>query len=223
MKMQGQEVFRRAVRVVVESATATLERAGRRRRRRRVVRARIRRTCRIIEAAANRLGFEPERTLVNIDRYGNTSSASIPLALFEAVDDGRVQRRRPRAVLRLRRGHDVGAARCCAGARVSDVAAPRSGRVRHRRVARHRPRDRARARARGPSRRLLLLAPTPTARSETRDAVEPAGGKAVAVRADVADADAVDAAFGEIESRVRAGHDPREQRGHHARRAASSA
>ena len=46
---------------------------------------------RIIDAAANRLGIEPERTLVNIDRYGNTSSASIPLALFEAVDDGRVR------------------------------------------------------------------------------------------------------------------------------------
>ena len=46
---------------------------------------------RIIEAAAKRLGFEPERTVTNIERYGNTSSASIPLALFEAVDDGRVR------------------------------------------------------------------------------------------------------------------------------------
>ena len=63
---------------------------------------------RIIEAAANRLGIPPERTLVNIDRYGNTSSASIPLALAEAADDGRVQRRRPRPVLRLRRRPDVG-------------------------------------------------------------------------------------------------------------------
>ncbi len=47
--------------------------------------------ARIIDAAASRLGIEPDRTLVNIDRYGNTSSASIPLALFEAVDDGRVR------------------------------------------------------------------------------------------------------------------------------------
>ena len=46
---------------------------------------------RIIEAAAQRLGIPPERTLVNIERYGNTSSASIPLALFEAVEDGRVR------------------------------------------------------------------------------------------------------------------------------------
>jgi 3-oxoacyl-[acyl-carrier-protein] synthase-3 len=90
LKMAGQEVFRRAVRAVVDSANATLARAG----------------CsaddvrwfvphqangRIIEAAGSRLGFDPDRTLVNIDRYGNTSSASIPLALFEAVDDGRVR------------------------------------------------------------------------------------------------------------------------------------
>ena len=89
LKMAGQEVFRRAVRVVVDSATATLARAG----------------CsaddiawfvphqangRIIDAAAQRLGFSADRTLVNIDRFGNTSSASIPLALFEAVDAGRV-------------------------------------------------------------------------------------------------------------------------------------
>jgi 3-oxoacyl-[acyl-carrier-protein] synthase-3 len=46
---------------------------------------------RIIDAAAKRLGFAPERTITNIESYGNTSSASIPLALFEAVEDGRVQ------------------------------------------------------------------------------------------------------------------------------------
>ena len=46
---------------------------------------------RIIEAAAQRLGIPAERTVVNIERYGNTSSASIPLALFEAVDEGRVR------------------------------------------------------------------------------------------------------------------------------------
>jgi 3-oxoacyl-[acyl-carrier-protein] synthase-3 len=90
LKMAGQEVFRRAVRAVVESATVTLERAG-------IGTADVawfvphQANGRIIEAAANRLGFEPERTLINIDRYGNTSSASIPLALFEAVDDGRVR------------------------------------------------------------------------------------------------------------------------------------
>ena len=45
---------------------------------------------RIIEAAADRLGIPPERTLVNIDHYGNTSAASIPLVLAEAADDGRI-------------------------------------------------------------------------------------------------------------------------------------
>jgi 3-oxoacyl-[acyl-carrier-protein] synthase-3 len=89
LKMAGQEVFRRAVRAVVDSATLTLERAG-------VEASDVawfvphQANARIIEAAASRLGFEPERTLANIDRFGNTSSASIPLALFEAVDDGRV-------------------------------------------------------------------------------------------------------------------------------------
>jgi 3-oxoacyl-[acyl-carrier-protein] synthase III len=90
MKMQGQEVFRRAVRAVVDTCTTTLERAG----------AEVgevawfvphQANLRIIEAAAKRLGFEPERTVTNIEHYGNTSSASIPLALFAAVDDGRVR------------------------------------------------------------------------------------------------------------------------------------
>ena len=90
LKMAGQEVFRRAVRAVVDSATATLGRAG-------VDASDVawfvphQANGRIIDAAGHRLGFETERTLVNIDRFGNTSSASIPLALFEAVEDGRVQ------------------------------------------------------------------------------------------------------------------------------------
>jgi len=89
MKMQGQEVFRRAVRAIAESSTVTLERAG----------VSIddvawfvphQANLRIIEAAAKRLGFGPDRTITNIEHYGNTSSASIPLALCEAVEDGRV-------------------------------------------------------------------------------------------------------------------------------------
>jgi len=89
MKMQGQEVFRRAVRAVAESSMVTLERAG-------VSVDDVawfvphHANLRIIEAAAKRLGFEPGRTITNIEHYGNTSSASIPLALFEAVEDGRV-------------------------------------------------------------------------------------------------------------------------------------
>jgi 3-oxoacyl-[acyl-carrier-protein] synthase-3 len=45
---------------------------------------------RIIQAAAQRLGLPDERVAVVIDRYGNTSSASIPLALVDALDHDRV-------------------------------------------------------------------------------------------------------------------------------------
>jgi 3-oxoacyl-[acyl-carrier-protein] synthase-3 len=89
IKMQGQEVFRRAVRAVVESANIAMGRAG-------LTAADInwfiphQANARIIEAAASRLGVPQEHTIVNIDRYGNTSAASIPLALSEAADDGRL-------------------------------------------------------------------------------------------------------------------------------------
>jgi 3-oxoacyl-[acyl-carrier-protein] synthase-3 len=89
MKMQGQEVFRRAVRAIADSSALTLERAG-------ITADDVawfvphQANLRIIDAAAKRLGFGPDRTITNIEHYGNTSSASIPLALFEAVDDGRV-------------------------------------------------------------------------------------------------------------------------------------
>ncbi len=88
LKMQGPEVFRRAVRTVVDSANAALERAG-------VASSDLawfvphQANARIIDAAAQRLGIPAERTVVNIDRYGNTSAASIPLALAEAADAGR--------------------------------------------------------------------------------------------------------------------------------------
>ncbi|HUV11513.1 MAG TPA: beta-ketoacyl-ACP synthase III [Acidimicrobiia bacterium] len=89
IKMQGQEVFRRAVRAVVNSARAALDRAG-------VSAADVHHfvphqaNLRIIEAAANRLKIPSERTVVNIGQYGNTSAASIPLALAEAAESGRI-------------------------------------------------------------------------------------------------------------------------------------
>jgi len=91
LKMEGQEVFRRAVRTIVESAGATLAQAG-------VDAADVdlfvphQANSRIIDAAASRLSIPPERTFVNIDRYGNTSAASIPIALAEAADAGRLRR-----------------------------------------------------------------------------------------------------------------------------------
>jgi 3-oxoacyl-[acyl-carrier-protein] synthase-3 len=47
---------------------------------------------RIIEAVANRLSLPMERVLINLDRYGNTSAATVPTALDEAVRDGRIRR-----------------------------------------------------------------------------------------------------------------------------------
>jgi 3-oxoacyl-[acyl-carrier-protein] synthase-3 len=90
IKMQGQEVFRRAVRAVVDSAKATLTRAD-------VQPEEVawfvphQANARIIEAASQRLGIPADRTIVNIDRYGNTSAASIPLAMSEAADAGRFE------------------------------------------------------------------------------------------------------------------------------------
>jgi len=46
---------------------------------------------RIIDHAVRHLGVPPDRVVVNVDRYGNTSSGSIPLALAEAADEGRVK------------------------------------------------------------------------------------------------------------------------------------
>ena len=46
--------------------------------------------ARIIALAADRLGIPEERTMVNVDRYGNTSAASVPLALAEAAEAGRL-------------------------------------------------------------------------------------------------------------------------------------
>jgi 3-oxoacyl-[acyl-carrier-protein] synthase-3 len=89
LKMEGREVFKRAVRAVLATTEKTLGHAG-------LTAADVdvlvphQANIRIIEAARSRLGIPREKTIVNIERFGNTSSASIPLALFEAVDDGRV-------------------------------------------------------------------------------------------------------------------------------------
>jgi 3-oxoacyl-[acyl-carrier-protein] synthase-3 len=87
--MQGNEVFRKAVRAVVDSANATLEKAG-------LTADDVdvfvphQANARIIEAVNQRLGIPMDKTIVNIARYGNTSAASIPLALVEAAQDGRL-------------------------------------------------------------------------------------------------------------------------------------
>lgn len=89
MRMEGKEVFRRAVRIVVESAGLALDRAG-------LTPADVdvfvphQANVRIIEASCSRLGIPMDRAVVNLDRYGNTSAASIPIALTEAAEQGRL-------------------------------------------------------------------------------------------------------------------------------------
>jgi 3-oxoacyl-[acyl-carrier-protein] synthase-3 len=88
--MEGKEVFRRAVRIMVDSATKSLDHAG-------LTADDItlviphQANVRIIQAACDRLGIEYERSVTVLDRTGNTSSASIPLALADALDTGRVK------------------------------------------------------------------------------------------------------------------------------------
>jgi 3-oxoacyl-[acyl-carrier-protein] synthase-3 len=90
VQMDGREVFRRAVRVTVESARAAMERA-------KVTPDDIavfvphQANLRIIEAANHRLGIPLERTAIVLDRTGNNSAGSIPLALAEAADAGRLR------------------------------------------------------------------------------------------------------------------------------------
>ena len=63
---------------------------------------------RILDAAAEQLGIDRSKMFVNLDRYGNTSAGSIPLALDEAMQAGRIRAGRPGAGQRIRRRPDVG-------------------------------------------------------------------------------------------------------------------
>jgi 3-oxoacyl-[acyl-carrier-protein] synthase-3 len=90
VKMNGREVFKFATRVLVSSAEDVLAECG----------ARIedvdvyvphQANVRIIDHATRKLGIPSDRVVINVDRYGNTSSGSIPLALAEAQADGRLR------------------------------------------------------------------------------------------------------------------------------------
>jgi 3-oxoacyl-[acyl-carrier-protein] synthase-3 len=90
IEMDGREVFKRAVRAMVDSAQRTLKSA-------KVETDEVKlvvphqANIRIIQAACDRLGIEQERAAIVLDRTGNTSSASIPLALVDAIDEGRLE------------------------------------------------------------------------------------------------------------------------------------
>jgi len=90
VKMNGREVFKFATRVMVSSAEKILEECG-------LTIADVdvyvphQANVRIIDHAVKKLGVSEEKVVVNVDRYGNTSSGSIPLALADAAADGRLQ------------------------------------------------------------------------------------------------------------------------------------
>jgi 3-oxoacyl-[acyl-carrier-protein] synthase III len=90
VKMNGREVFKFATRVMVHSAHEILEECGKT-----VddidVYIPHQANKRIIDYAVAKLGIPSEKTVVNVDRYGNTSSGSIPLALADARDQGRLR------------------------------------------------------------------------------------------------------------------------------------
>lgn len=90
IKMKGNETFKVAVRTLEEIARATLSTNG----------LRVedldlyvphQANVRILKAVIERLGLPLEKVLLNLDRYGNTSAASIPIALDEAVREGRIK------------------------------------------------------------------------------------------------------------------------------------
>jgi 3-oxoacyl-[acyl-carrier-protein] synthase-3 len=90
VKMNGREVFKFATRILVKSAQDVMERCG-------VtiddvdVYVPHQANLRIIDHATRKLGVPSEKVVINVDRYGNTSSGSIPLALADAAQDGRLQ------------------------------------------------------------------------------------------------------------------------------------
>jgi 3-oxoacyl-[acyl-carrier-protein] synthase-3 len=90
LRMAGKEVYRYATRQLADSTTTAVEEAGLRL-------ADIdlflyhQANIRILETVRDLLGVPADKVYVNIDRYGNTSAASVPMALAEAVASGRVK------------------------------------------------------------------------------------------------------------------------------------
>ena len=89
MRMEGREIFKNAVRSMAEASHIALHEAG-------LTADDIdlmvphQANIRIIDATAKYAGIEPEKVYVNLDRYGNMSSATIPVALDEAIEQGLV-------------------------------------------------------------------------------------------------------------------------------------
>src|SRR5436190_2148791 len=90
VKMNGREVFKFATRVMVHSAETILEQCGRT-----IADVDVyvphQANVRIIDHATRKLGVPKEKVVIDVDRYGNTSSGSIPLALADGAADGRLR------------------------------------------------------------------------------------------------------------------------------------
>jgi len=91
MHMSGRELFKVAVRTLTECALRSLEKLH-------MPAIRLdwfvphQANLRIIEAVAARIGISMDKVIINLDRYGNTSAATIPTALDEAIRDGRIRK-----------------------------------------------------------------------------------------------------------------------------------
>jgi 3-oxoacyl-[acyl-carrier-protein] synthase-3 len=90
ISMNGPEVYKFAVRIMNEATVQVLEKANLRTEDLDLL-VPHQANIRIIDGAMKRLHIGPERVMVNLDRYGNTSSASVPVALCEALSEGRVK------------------------------------------------------------------------------------------------------------------------------------
>ena len=88
--MIGKDVFRTAVKNLTACSAQTLKKSGLQSNQLDWVVAH-QANIRILNQVSNRLGFAQEKFVINIDRFGNTSSASVPIALDEAVRDGRIK------------------------------------------------------------------------------------------------------------------------------------
>nr|MDQ2711945.1 3-oxoacyl-ACP synthase [Acidobacteriota bacterium] len=91
VKQEGQQVFKFAVRKMHEMSETLLARCGFRAADLKLL-IPHQANKRIIYATAERLGLPLDRVVINLDKYGNTTAATIPLATRDAVNDGRLKK-----------------------------------------------------------------------------------------------------------------------------------
>jgi 3-oxoacyl-[acyl-carrier-protein] synthase-3 len=107
--MAGKEVYKYATRQLAESARSALRNAG-------LAVDDVdqflfhQANLRIIESVQNTVGISPEKTYLNIEKYGNTSAASVPMALVEAIADGRIKSGDRLLMVAFGAGYTAGAA-----------------------------------------------------------------------------------------------------------------